>query len=422
LVNATDNLKREILPGVYVGKFPADVPFARIEIDKDAPSAQIKGAYRVPRRLRLGVAMLLATGITAVLAAMALGQLKSAVKPGGPPPHPQLVEVQRAQAPRLTVAATIVAEPSSQTPLQVSIGSRDEVPANSFLDISGLPPAILLSAGNTIGPGEWVVPLSALPNLMMNVPADVSGRFELVITLLGGRDETRSTPTAQARAALVIAPLGASPAPAELASRAPGTEPNQSSNGAAPQPASADTRTALATAPEPPPASANAAPVEGPPPVPAAKPDPSVEEAASQPSPGDRRTALVVTRDPQHASATPAPAEEPPHPAGAVDTAPRVLRLTPEERARAEKFVARGERDLEEGNVALARPFFQRAAEAGLARGALLLAATYDPYELASKRVLGVQPNAAVARKWYERARALGAPEAEDRLARLTGD
>ena len=72
--------------------------------------------------------------------------------------------------------------------------------------------------------------------------------------------------------------------------------------------------------------------------------------------------------------------------------------------------------------MALARPFFQRAAEAGLARGALLLAATYDPYELASKRVLGVQPNAAVARKWYERARALGAPEAEDRLARLTGD
>ena len=33
----------------------------------------------------------------------------------------------------------------------------------------------------------------------------------------------------------------------------------------------------------------------------------------------------------------------------------------------------------------------------------------------------GVQPNLGEARKWYERARELGAPEAEERLARLGG-
>ena len=35
--------------------------------------------------------------------------------------------------------------------------------------------------------------------------------------------------------------------------------------------------------------------------------------------------------------------------------------------------------------------------------------------------VLGVQPSSAVARKWYERAHELGAPEAQERLARLAG-
>ena len=85
----------------------------------------------------------------------------------------------------------------------------------------------------------------------------------------------------------------------------------------------------------------------------------------------------------------------------------------------AERFVVRGERELEQGQVAVARQFFLRAAQAGLARGALLLAATYDPRELTRWRVQGVQPSLDEARKWYERARELGAPEAEERLARL---
>ena len=93
--------------------------------------------------------------------------------------------------------------------------------------------------------------------------------------------------------------------------------------------------------------------------------------------------------------------------------------LSPGDREAAEKFVARGERELEQGQVAVARQFFLRAAQVGYAPGALLLAATYDPRELARWRVQGVQPNLDEARKWYQRARELGAPEAEERLARL---
>jgi TPR repeat protein len=78
--------------------------------------------------------------------------------------------------------------------------------------------------------------------------------------------------------------------------------------------------------------------------------------------------------------------------------------------ARVEKLLTRGERHLAQGNVAAARAFFRQAAEAGLAVGATLLAATYDPVELQRLRVVGVVADRNEARKWYERARELGAP------------
>ena len=75
-----------------------------------------------------------------------------------------------------------------------------------------------------------------------------------------------------------------------------------------------------------------------------------------------------------------------------------------------------------QGNIAQARQFFMRAAQIGLAHAALMLAATYDPHELARMRATSVQPNVAEARKWYLRAVELGAPEAAQRLATLDGN
>jgi hypothetical protein len=95
--------------------------------------------------------------------------------------------------------------------------------------------------------------------------------------------------------------------------------------------------------------------------------------------------------------------------------------LSPAARETAEKFVARAQNELDQGHIAVARQFLLRAAQAGYAPGALLLAATYDPRELARWGVQGVQPDLEEARKWYSRARELGAPEAEARLAGLGG-
>ena len=79
--------------------------------------------------------------------------------------------------------------------------------------------------------------------------------------------------------------------------------------------------------------------------------------------------------------------------------------------ARVEKLLARGESHLAHGNIASARELFRYAAEAGVAIGATMLAVTYDPVELQRLRVVGIVGDRDEARKWYRRARELGAPD-----------
>ena len=244
---------------------------------------------------------------------------------------------QRAE-PQISVAEAIVAQPASQASLPIKVGPPEALPSNSFVRLHGLPPTISLTEGHAIGPGSWAIPLFALPALKANVPAGVSGRSEIVISLVA----VDGTLLAEATTALVVGPA---------AMLAP---PDQK-------------RTSAATAPAPPT------------PVPAVRPE---------------RGAQPVPRPPE---------------------------LSAEEKSRAEKLVVQGDRFFAQGNIAVARQFFQRAAEAGLATGALRLAATFDPAELSRLQAQGVVADRAEARKWYERARELGAPEAEERLARLGG-
>lgn len=213
-------------------------------------------------------------------------------------------------------------------PLQIRIAPTESIPRNSFLRLRGLPPTASLSEGHSIAPGAWAIPLNGLPRLRLNLPGSLSGKSELLISLV---DEDGKL-LAEARVSLVIQPQ-------------------------APVPAS---------------------------------PAPAAAEKESVP-------------------ASPPPRAETPV-------------LTPADRESAEKLIARGERDLELGNIAQARQFFLRAAQIGLAQGALLLAATYDPRELARMRSVSVQPNVAEARKWYLRAVELGAPDAASKLATLGGN
>ena len=141
--------------------------------------------------------------------------------------------------------------------------------------------------------------------------------------------------------------------------------------------------------------------------------------APAQPAAPRERSVASVGNPPAPLEASPPPAPRPPMPAASAPVAKEPAPLT-EEQKRALGFIVRGRAQAQQGNIAAARLFYQRAAEADLAEGALALAGTYDPAELAAMGVAGVQPDIALARRWYEKARDLGAREAEERLKRLS--
>jgi TPR repeat protein len=82
------------------------------------------------------------------------------------------------------------------------------------------------------------------------------------------------------------------------------------------------------------------------------------------------------------------------------------------------ELVEHGDAFLSTGDVASARLFYERAADAGDGRAALRLGATFDPVFL-GRLNSKVQADAAVARSWYSRALDLGAVEAKRQLNSL---
>jgi TPR repeat protein len=128
---------------------------------------------------------------------------------------------------------------------------------------------------------------------------------------------------------------------------------------------------------------------------------------------------------PQSTGAIPSAAAPSPGP-----TAPEQRSVTPTATAPAatpgsdqnpQVLMARGDANLAAGKIPVARLFYRRATEAGWAPGAMAMAQTYDPHELAKLGIVGgVQPDPDQAREWYERARTLGASDADGKLRRLS--
>jgi hypothetical protein len=82
-------------------------------------------------------------------------------------------------------------------------------------------------------------------------------------------------------------------------------------------------------------------------------------------------------------------------------------------------MIDRGRVLFDAGDLAAARLFFRRAANAGDAAAALAMGATYDPDVLSKRFIRGIEADATEARMWYERARELGSPEGPRRIEML---
>ncbi len=297
----------------------------------------------------------------------------------------------------LRLAARVLIETDVESPLAIQLTPPDRVPPKSYLQIRGLPEAAVLNEGHSISPGIWAVPLAALPTLTIRVPKEVTGASTVNARLVS----LEGSVLAETRTTLVVAAsyvLGEKRAGLDAMPRAPRPPPAGLTGGgsAAPAPPPAP--------PQPPPAPAVAA-------LPPAAP-PAPPRVTPPPIAAPSRTPPVFAPPPKPADRVPAPAAPAP---------PAAPALAPQDRARAEKMVETGNRHLGNGNIAAARGFYQRAADAGLADGAVRLGATFDPVELAAMGVQGLDANPAEARKWYELARRLGAGGIEARLSRLGG-
>jgi hypothetical protein len=182
-----------------------------------------------------------------------------------------------------------------------------------------------------------------------------------------------------------------------------GNHPRAESVAEAPVP-TVEPAAAPAPASEPPIASARSVVVDAPaPPVQAAMPAPQVQAAVAAP---------------QVQAAIPAPQVQAAIPVPQVQATVSPPSSVPDR----EEIVAlyrRGEELIQQGNVVAARLVLARAAEAGDARSALALGATYDPDALRNHRVVGLVANIDLARQWYAKAAKLGSTEAAQRIELL---
>jgi len=165
----------------------------------------------------------------------------------------------------------------------------------------------------------------------------------------------------------------------------PGLAPLQTAPGAAPPTAD------LPLTPEPPKPQASPA-----------VPTPAPSQPGRMPDPN----ASVATPAAPEAAATP---QAPPSPV----QSPAGQHLSPTEIA---ALVTRGDAFLSAGDIASARLFYERAADAGDSAAALRLGATFDPNFLGRAGVHGNPGDPAQAASWYRRALDLGDAAAAERL------
>ncbi len=85
----------------------------------------------------------------------------------------------------------------------------------------------------------------------------------------------------------------------------------------------------------------------------------------------------------------------------------------------ARRLCAEGLIAFAKGDIARARAFLQRAAEAGDARALMALGDTYDPITLTRLGAVGIKGDESAARNYYSRALAAGVGGARERIAAL---
>ena len=327
----------------------------------------------------------------------------------------------------LSIAPTILVVHDTPIPLAVQAKLSSEQRARAFLHVEGLPREVKLSPGRLVAPDLWVVPVSELSRLTVSVPPgmhDVEITFRLMVEASSGvaaQSRQKSQPKAataklvaqgerlmeggnigSARRFLQRAAEAGDGKAALLLSRSYEADELRrlKVRGLHPDAEQATRWKQMAEA------------LQAPPPV----------QQADLKSLGEQTTRLTMAPAGLYGSvaAAPAPAPRTASSDGRRATGAQLAASAPAAPVvDVQKMIHDGDRNLGGGRIAQARQFFKRAADAGNALGALRLAQTYDPHELERINARGLQSNIAEARKWYSRARELGASIAGERIMML---
>lgn len=268
------------------------------------------------------------------------------------------------QRPFIKVAQQITVQ-TRETPIEIEIGPDEVRLLGASLQIRGLPRRLQLNAGERSASGGWLVPLAELQFLKVIAPDGLEGTAEIDLELVRSSGEVLSGAKSRLR-------IGRS----QGADRPLPTGPGDTADAKIETKGFLGRTTRFPIAPE----------------LPATPGTPKPTEVGR----ADRK------------STAPAPAAE----------APKEV-IQEADPQKAAEYEAQGRAAMAAGRVAIARLHYGRAVDFGSASAAMALAATYDPNELKSAGVIGVVPEPELALKWYQKARELGAPDAEHRIARI---
>lgn len=270
------------------------------------------------------------------------------------------------QRPFIKVAPQITVQ-ARETPIEVEIGPDEVRLLGASLQIRGLPRRLQLNAGERSASGGWLVPLAELQFLKVIAPDGLEGTAEIDFELVRSSGEILSGAKSRLR-------IGRS----QGADRPLPTDPSDAADAKIETKGFLGRTTRFPIAPE----------------LPA--------------TPGPPKPTEVERPDRQAGARAPAPKAEAPK---------QVTQVVDPQKAA--EYEAQGRAAMAAGRIAIARLHYGRAVEFGSASAAMALAATYDPNELKSAGVIGVVAEPETARKWYQKAHELGAPDAERRIARL---
>jgi hypothetical protein len=141
---------------------------------------------------------------------------------------------------------------------------------------------------------------------------------------------------------------------------------------------------------------------------------PLAQDASTRPSPAAGTTITQPTRLPEPAPLVAPPALEEQQAVPKAVSPPTSLPTAPSSASQSLSpteigaLVTRGDGLLSAGDIASARLFYERAADAGNASAALRLGATFDPGFLSRVGIRGTPGDPEQAASWYRRARELG--------------